>query len=316
MVKEKRVCFRERDLELMLFLSEYGVITNENVKLIYKSEYYYKNRLASLAKGDMIERLYGKVILGTKGKRYLNDLGFGYRNVNRNENYKKRMERISDIACKFKDCGWSFEPSWRCDMNTYTKRGNRFLGIVSRTERYFGEDIERFNKTAYIVYFLHKNITQRELKYIGKEIERNRSYFKGVIVFTEEEKYLYKPKFHEFQFEESYIIPYDDDSWKVFRLIKDEMFMKERVYDIFRGELVTLKVKYYWDMYYIKEQDEYYYIYYMPFANFNLMHHINIEVNSYLREGANAKVVCLENCVKYVRKYLDDKVEVICVSVE
>ena len=92
--------------------------------------------------------------------------------------------------------------------------------------------------------------------------------------------------------------------------------MKERVYDIFRGELVTLKVKYYWDMYYIKEQDEYYYIYYMPFANFNLMHHINIEVNSYLREGANAKVVCLENCVKYVRKYLDDKVEVICVSVE
>lgn len=316
MVKEKRICFRDRDLELMLFLSEYGVITNENVKLIYKSEYYYKNRLASLAKGDMIERLYGKVILGAKGKRYLNEVGFGYRNINRDEKYKKRMERVSDVACKFKDCGWFFEPSWRCDVNTYTKRGNRFFGIVSRRERYFGEDEERFNKTAYIVYFLHKDITQRELKYISKEIERNRSYFKGVIVFTEEEKYLYKPKFHEFQFEESYIIPYDDNAWKVFRLIKDETFMKERVCEIFRGELVTLKVKYYWDMYYIKEQDEYYYIYYMPFANFNLMHHINIRVNSYLREGANAKVVCLENCVKYVRNYLDDKVEVICVSVE
>ena len=125
MEKEKKVCLRNRDLELMLFLSEYGVITNENVKLIYKSEYYYKNRLASLAKGDMIERLYGKVILGTKGKRFLNEVGFGYRNVNRDENYKKRMERISDVACKFKDCGWFFEPSWRCDINTYTKRSNR-----------------------------------------------------------------------------------------------------------------------------------------------------------------------------------------------
>ena len=28
----------------------------KNVKLLYQSEYYYKNRLASLAKGDMIEQ--------------------------------------------------------------------------------------------------------------------------------------------------------------------------------------------------------------------------------------------------------------------
>ena len=54
MEKEKRVCLRDRDIELILFLAEYGSITNENVKLLYQSEYYYKNRLASLAKGDMI----------------------------------------------------------------------------------------------------------------------------------------------------------------------------------------------------------------------------------------------------------------------
>ena len=43
MEKEKRVCLRDRDIELILFLAEYGSITNENVKLLYQSEYYYKN---------------------------------------------------------------------------------------------------------------------------------------------------------------------------------------------------------------------------------------------------------------------------------
>ena len=31
MEKEKRVCLRSRDVELILFLAEYGIITNENV---------------------------------------------------------------------------------------------------------------------------------------------------------------------------------------------------------------------------------------------------------------------------------------------
>ena len=92
------------------------------------------------------------------------------------------MERISDIACKVKSCGWYFNPSWNCDVNTYTKRGNRFVGIMSREERGWEERQENFYKRAYIVYFLHKDITARELKYIGREIERNRNYFKGLIV--------------------------------------------------------------------------------------------------------------------------------------
>ena len=174
MEKEKRVCLRSRDIELILFLAEYGIITNENVKLLYQSEYYYKNRLASLAKGDMIERLYGKVVLSRKGKRYLSEVGLGYRNINRDETYKKRMERISDIACKVKSCGWYFEPSWKCDVNTYTKRGNRYVGIMSREGKRWHEDLEDFYKRSYIVYFLHKNITPRELKYIDKEINRNK----------------------------------------------------------------------------------------------------------------------------------------------
>lgn len=316
MEKEKRVCLRSRDIELILFLAEYGIITNENVNLLYQSEYYYKNRLASLAKGDMIERLYGKVILSRKGKRYLNEVGLGYRNINRDETYKKRMERISDIACKVKSCGWYFEPSWKCDVNTYTKRGNRYVGIMSREEKQWNEEFEDFYKRSYIVYFLHKDITPRELKYIDREINRNKSKFKGLIVFTEDDKYLYKPKFQDIRYQESYIIPYNNDAWQVFRMIKDEEFMRKKVKEIFGNDLISLKAKSFFDDYYIKENDVYTYIFYMPFSNFYLMDYINFQATSNLMEGTKAKVVCLDNCLEFVRKYLDEAVEVTCVEIE
>lgn len=316
MKKEKRVCLRGRDVELILFLAEYGIITNENVKLLYQSEYYYKNRLASLAKGDMIERLYGKVILSRKGKRYLNKVGLGYRNINRDETYKKRMERISDIACKVKSCGWCFEPSWKCDVNTYTKRGNRYIGIMSREEKRWNEEFEDFYKRSYIVYFLNKDITPRELKYIDREINRNKSKFNGLIVFTEDDKYLYKPKFENIRYNESYIIPYNQKVWKVFKLIKDENFMNDRVYDIFGDKLISLKYKSFFDDYYIKENNVYTYIFYMPFANFYLMDYLNYLATDNLHSNVEAKVICLDTCVEYARKYLDEKVEVTCISVD
>lgn len=316
MKKEKRVCLRGRDVELILFLAEYGIITNENVKLLYQSEYYYKNRLASLAKGDMIERLYGKVILSRKGKRYLNKVGLGYRNINRDETYKKRMERISDIACKVKSCGWCFEPSWKCDVNTYTKRGNRYIGIMSREEKRWNEEFEDFYKRSYIVYFLNKDITPRELKYIDREINRNKSKFNGLIVFTEDDKYLYKPKFENIRYNESYIIPYNQKAWKVFKLIKDENFMNDRVYDILGDKLISLKYKSFFDDYYIKENDVYTYIFYMPFANFYLMDYLNYLATDNLHSNVEAKVICLDTCVEYARKYLDEKVEVTCISVD
>lgn len=316
MEKEKRVCLRDRDIELILFLAEYGSITNENVKLLYQSEYYYKNRLASLAKGDMIERLYGKVVLSRKGKRYLNEVGLGYRNINRDENYKKRMERISDIACKVKSCGWYFEPSWRCDVNTYTKRGNRYVGVMSREEKKWNESLDDFYKRSYIVYFLHMDITPRELKYIDKEMDRNKSQFNGLIVFTEDDKYLYKPKFENIRYNESYIIPYNKNAWKVFKLIKDENFMNDRVHDIFGDKLISLKYKSFFDDYYIKENNVYTYIFYMPFANFYLMDYLNYLATDNLHSDVEVKVVCLDTCIEYVRKYLNEIVEVICISVD
>ena len=310
---EKRICLRNRDFNFIMYLSEYGIITNENVKLFYDSKYYYKNRLASLAKGEFIERVYGKVVLGRKGKSYLNETGLGYRNINRNETYKKRMERISDVSCKVQLAGWFFEPSWRCNINTFTKRGNRFIGVMSREKRHWGESDEDYYNRSYIVYFLHREITPRELKYIDKELDRNKNNFRGAIIFIEDEWLLNHPKFSNINFSENYISIYQKEIWDIFKKILDEDYMKNRIINIFGEEIYRVK-GYIYEMYCKKKDDLYTYIFPMPFADFSIMDWINDMVDSSLFSNTRFKVVCNDFCLEEVRKVLKTEVDVICVT--
>mgnify|MGYP005762646677 FL=1 len=313
MEKEKRICLRNRDFNFIMYLAEYGIITNENVKLFYDSKYYYKNRLASLAKGEFVERLYGKVVLGRKGKSYLNKIGLGYRNINRNETYKKRMERISDVSCKVQLSEWYFEPSWRCSVNTYTKRGNRFIGVMSREKRWWQEDDEDFYKRSYIVYFLHKDITPRELKYIDKELDRNKNDFRGAIIFIEDEWLLNHPKFSNINFSENYIIIYQKEIWEIFKKILDEDYMKNKIINIFGEDVYRVK-GYIYEMYCKKEDDLYTYIFPMPFVDISIMDWINEMVDSSLFSNTRFKVVCNDFGLRQVRKFLKDDVDVICIT--
>ena len=311
MEKEKRICLRNRDFNFIMYLAEYGIITNENVKLFYDSKYYYKNRLASLAKGEFIERVYGKVVLGRKGKSYLNKIGLGYRNINRNETYKKRMERISDVSCKVQLAGWFFEPSWRCSVNTYTKRGNRFIGVMSREKRHLGESDEDYYNRSYIVYFLHREITSRELKYIDKELDRNKNNFRGAIIFIGDEWLLNHPKFTNLSYSENYTILYQKEIWDIFKKILDEDYMKNKIINIFGEDIYRVK-GYIYEIYCKKEEDLYTYIFPMPFADFSIMDWINDMVDSSLFSNIRFKVVCNDFCLGEVRKVLKDEVEVIC----
>ena len=313
MEKEKRICLRNRDFNFIMYLSEYGIITNENVKLFYDSKYYYKNRLASLAKGEFIERLYGKVVLGRKGKNYLNETGLGYRNINRNETYKKRMERISDVSCKVQLAGWFFEPSWRCNINTFTKRGNRFIGVMSREKRHWGESDEDYYKRSYIVYFLHREITPRELKYIDKELDRNKNNFRGAIIFIGDEWLLNHPKFTNLSYSENYTILYQKEIWDIFKKILDEDYMKNKIINIFGEDIYRVK-GYIYEIYCKKEEDLYTYIFPMPFADFSIMDWINDMVDSSLFSNTRFKVICNDFCLEEVRKVLKTEVDVICVT--
>lgn len=311
---QKRVCLRKRDIKFIMFLGEYGIIANENVKMFYNSEYYYKNRLASLAKGEMIERLYGKVVLGRKGKNYLNKKGFYCRNINRNESYKKRVERISDIACKAYMAGWYFQPSWRCSINVYTQRGNRFVGIMSRQKQQELEDDESFYKRSYIVYFLNKDITPKELKYIDKEIDRNTNKFYGAIIFLEDDKFLKNPKFIYTFYSEFNTVLYNQETWDIFKIVIDENYMKNIILNTFGKEYEKL-TWYIYESYYKKHKNAYTFIFPMPFIDFAKIREINSIVNERNHKNAQYKVICFENFTEYIRKYLIEEVEIIGVKI-
>lgn len=83
------------------------------------------------------------------------------------------------------------------------------------------------------------------------------------------DKYLYKTEFQDIRYQESYIIPYNNDAWTIFIMIKDEEFMRNKVQETFGDKLVSLKAKSFFDDYYIKENDVYTYILYMPYFTKN-----------------------------------------------
>ena len=51
----------------------------------------------------------------------------------------------------------------------------------------------------------------------------------------------------------------------------------------------------------------------MPFANFYLMDYLNYLVTDDFHSDIKVKVVCFDCCVEYIRRYLNEKIEVNCI---
>ena len=164
---------------------------------------------------------------------------------------------------------------------------------------------------SYIVYFLHREITPRELKYIDKELDRNKNIFRGTMIFIEDKWLIKHPKFINLGYRENYTILYQKEIWDIFKNIKDKDYMKNRIVDIF-GEDSDRVNGYIYEMYCKKENDLYTYVFPMPFVDFSIMDWINYMVDSSIHGDINCKVVCNEFCIEEVRNFLKDKVEVIC----
>ena len=68
---------QNRDIELLIFLGKYKVISLDNTRYIYETVTYQEKRMVVLAKHNYIRRLKHRYItLGIKGKWYLLENGF------------------------------------------------------------------------------------------------------------------------------------------------------------------------------------------------------------------------------------------------
>ena len=89
--------------------------------------------------------------------------------------------------------------------------------------------------------------------------------------------------------------------------------MKNRIINIF-GENIDRVKGYKYEMYCIKGEDSYTYIFPMPFADLSIMDWINYMVDSNLFSNTRFKVVCNDFCLGKVRKFLKGEVDVICIT--
>ena len=68
---------QNRDIELLIFLGKYKIISLDNTRYIYETVTYQEKRIVVLAKHNYIRRLKHRYItLGIKGKWYLLENGF------------------------------------------------------------------------------------------------------------------------------------------------------------------------------------------------------------------------------------------------
>ena len=87
----------------------------------------------------------------------------------------------------------------------------------------------------------------------------------------------------------------------------------DKVHEIFGNKLISLKAKSFFEEYYIKENNIYTYIFYMPFANFYLIDYLNYLTTNDLHSDIKVRVLCFDYSVEYIRKYLNEKIEVNCI---
>ena len=86
---------QNRDIELLIFLGKYKIISLDNTRYIYETVTYQEKRMVALAKHNYIRRLKHRYItLGIKGKEYLVENGFEVREHCRNENNIERLTVI------------------------------------------------------------------------------------------------------------------------------------------------------------------------------------------------------------------------------
>lgn len=190
---------------------------------------------------------------------------------------------------------------------------------MSRRPRGECEGDELYFKDCFIIYFLTKDITRKELKVYEREMKRYQEDVKGFVIFVEDEEFLYRPRIVGVNAPNVYTVLYDDRVWEYIRRIRDEEYSRDIVCDVFGDEYLRyLNIAF--EMYYIKNVDgetgKDYYIYVLPILlpDFCKMDWVNYSANDWINDNVKVKVICEGEYVEYIREYLDELVEIVCLS--
>lgn len=192
---------QNRDIELLIFLGKYKIISLDNTRYIYETVTYQEKRMVVLAKHNYIRRLRHRYItLGIKGREYLLENGFEIRNHCRNENNVERLNVISDIASSLIQDNLNFIPSWNMKKEDEP---------TTHSRRYIGK-LEYNNQEEFLVYAIYDGKDDKYIKSIYYDIRKENGYANAMIFTKDIEKIILHEKGFYFGNRYTVLVPYND----------------------------------------------------------------------------------------------------------
>lgn len=187
----------EEEISLIKFIAEYQYINVRDAKYFFKSSRYYRNRIRNLIEKDILKKEKWCLALGKTGIQYCKQVSINYIKLNRNNKYKQRLLKLSNIAAYYQNCETvKFIPSFLIkDKEVFTTTSRRYIGI--------------FNISG-IEYLTYKITKEHDNKYIASviyDIQKEKRYG-NIIVLVDDIKRI---KLEDFEFGHNSVLIIEDN---------------------------------------------------------------------------------------------------------
>lgn len=163
----------EDEISLIKFIAKYQCLNVSDVKYFFNSSRYYRNRIKTLIDKNFLRKIKWVLVLGKSGIQYAKLLNLEYNKLNKNQKYRERLLRLSNIAAFYHNCKTvNFTPSFAIkDKEIYTVTARRFIGIF---------DINGFE---YLTYKILKEHDNKYIESIAFDIQKEMKY-KNIILLV------------------------------------------------------------------------------------------------------------------------------------
>ena len=141
------------EISLIKFIAKYQYLNVSDAKYFFNSSRYYRNRIKDLIDKNFLRKIKWTLVLGKSSIQYVQALNFEFNKLNKNEKYRERLLRLSNIGAFYHNCNSvDFISSFDIkDKQVLTTTGRRFIGIF---------DINGFEYLAYQI------LNEHDKKYI------------------------------------------------------------------------------------------------------------------------------------------------------
>lgn len=162
----------EDEISLIKFIAKYQYLNVRDAKYFFNSSRYYRNRIKDLIDKNFLRKIKWSLVLGKSGIKYAQALNFEYNKLNKNQKYRERLLRLSNIGAFYHNCNTvDFTPSFAIkDKQVLTTTGRRFIGIF---------DINGFE---YLVYQILKEHDKKYIESVAFDMQKEWEYKNFIIL--------------------------------------------------------------------------------------------------------------------------------------